>query len=155
MKAEAIASRPGVKGADRIRDIGEGTGDDSKKVRRYLQLANLNEELLKLVDEKKIGFIPGVDLSVLSKKEQNQLVKVVRENGASVTKDMAREMKEASREGLLSVEVMKEILSANSKAKKLTLDKDKVAQYFHHGCSQKEMEEIIFMLLEKWKKEGE
>jgi len=152
MKAEAVKSRPGIKGADRIRDIGEGTGDDPKKVQRYLQLARLNDDLMKLIDENKLGFIPGVDLSLLSPKEQSQVSDVIRRNDVHVTKTMARDLKVASKEGILSKELIREILTPQKSVKKFALDQSRVEQYFQKGCSQKEMEDVIFMLLEKWQK---
>lgn len=50
--------------------IGEGTGESYKQVQRYIRLTELIPELLSMVDEKKISFNPAVELSYLTKEEQ-------------------------------------------------------------------------------------
>lgn len=46
--------------------MSEETGENAKKIQRYIRLAKLSDELLDFVDRKKIGFIQGVDLSYLN-----------------------------------------------------------------------------------------
>lgn len=48
-----------------IDEIGEGTSDSSTQIKRYIRLSFLSDELLELVDAKKIGIDQGVQLSYL------------------------------------------------------------------------------------------
>ena len=73
MKFEALkhSGRKRDKGSMEV--IGEEANEHSKKIQRYLRLTELITELLTLVDEKKLGFISGVEISYLSKEEQKML----------------------------------------------------------------------------------
>ena len=49
--------------------VGEAAGE-SKTVQRYIWLARLSDELLDMVDKKKIGLVQGVDISFLTEHAQ-------------------------------------------------------------------------------------
>lgn len=44
-------------------EVGEDAGESGKTVQRYIYLSRLSDELLELVDKRKIGLVQGVDLS--------------------------------------------------------------------------------------------
>ena len=50
--------------------VGTDAGDSGRQVQRYLRLNELIPEFLKLVDEKKLAFLTGVELSYLSTGQQ-------------------------------------------------------------------------------------
>ncbi len=53
--------------------IGNETGEGGKTIRRYVRLTELIPELLELID-KKIAFLPAVELSYLKDGEQYSLL---------------------------------------------------------------------------------
>ena len=59
-----------------LQKMSEESGENYKSIQRYIWLARLNDNLLGMVDKKKLGFIQGVSLSVLSDKEQEMVYKV-------------------------------------------------------------------------------
>ena len=52
--------------------VGEAHEMNYKKVMRYLRLNSLVPELLDKVDDKKMGFMPAVELSYIKPKNQNE-----------------------------------------------------------------------------------
>ena len=51
-------------------EVAEQVGDSKSQVKRYIRLTELTLELLDMVDEGKIALRPAVELSYLSKEEQ-------------------------------------------------------------------------------------
>ena len=67
MKLEAMKHQ-GAKGNGDTADlVGKEAGDSGRKVQRYIRLTELLPELLEMVDDGKVKFIPAVSLSFLSK----------------------------------------------------------------------------------------
>ena len=57
--------------------IAKENGESPAQVQRYIRLTELNPQLLKMLDEGKIGFRPAVELSYLSKTQQKHLLSVM------------------------------------------------------------------------------
>ena len=65
--------------------VGETAGENAKKVQRYLWLSRLSDELLDMVDKKKLGFSQGVDISFLSEIEQQLVQVLLEEKGCNIS----------------------------------------------------------------------
>ena len=65
MKFEAMKHQ-GKYGGNTLEIIGEQAGESGKTVQRYIRLALLSDELLEMVDTKKLGFVQAVDISYLA-----------------------------------------------------------------------------------------
>ena len=61
MKYEAMKHQ-GSRGGSTLDEVGEAAGESGKTVQRYVWLARLSDELLGMVDAKKIGIVQGVDI---------------------------------------------------------------------------------------------
>ena len=70
LKYEALKHQGKKSGKSTLDQVGEVAGENAKKVQRYLWLSRLSDQLLQMVDEKRLGLSQGVDLSFLSKKSQ-------------------------------------------------------------------------------------
>ena len=57
--------------------LGEAVGESERQIQRYIRLTELQPEILELVDEGKIGLRPAVELSYLSRHEQDMLVEAM------------------------------------------------------------------------------
>ena len=66
MKYEAMKHQGKKAGMNTLDKVGEAAGENAKKVQRYIWLSRLSDELLAMVDKKKLGFSQGVDISFLS-----------------------------------------------------------------------------------------
>ena len=70
MKYEAMKHQGKKSGKNTLDQVRETAGENSKKVQRYIWLARLSDGLLEMVDNKKLGFSQGVDISFLSEEAQ-------------------------------------------------------------------------------------
>lgn len=149
MKMEAMKHQ-GAKGTGDTADlVGKEAGDSGRKVQRYIRLP----ELLEMVDNGKIKFIPAVSLSYLTKEEQSWVFKCITENCISVSGAMADAMKKYSEEGKLTELAVQLILCEEKKdTGKVTLSANKISRYFPKEYSKQQIEQVIFELLEDWKK---
>ncbi|MBQ7359298.1 MAG: ParB/RepB/Spo0J family partition protein [Lachnospiraceae bacterium] len=155
MKFEAMKHQGSKAGKHTYDEVGEAAGDNGKMVQRYIRLAELIPELLDMVDEKKLGFISGVDISYLSAEEQTMLCKKIEELNVVPNGTQAATLKKYSLSGELNAGVIDLLLSEEKpKVKKVTLKADRIKEYFTEEYSNDEIEEVIYELLEKWKKEG-
>ena len=57
--------------------IAENSPDSSSQIQRYLRLNELNQDLLKMVDEGKIALTPAAELSFLSKEEADKRLLII------------------------------------------------------------------------------
>ena len=153
MKLEAMKHQ-GAKGNGDTADlVGKEAGDSGRKVQRYIRLTELLPELLEMVDDGKVKFIPAVSLSFLSKEEQSWVFKCMLENSISVSGAMAETMKKHSEDGKLTELAVQLILCEEKKdTGKVTIPANKISRYFPKDYSRQQIEQVIFELLEDWKK---
>ena len=91
--------------------IGEARGESGDQVRRYIRLTHLIADLLRYVDENKLGFRAGVELSYLKEDEQIALLQKIRETQKFPTLKQASLLKQASQDGKLDEETLYKILT--------------------------------------------
>ena len=139
---------------DLLDDMAEETGENRKKLQRYLRLSKLVPELLDLVDEKKLGLVPGIDLSFLTEEHQLWVYEVIKQDEIDITTQQSAILKKISKDTpeLFTREMVLEVL-AHKKAstRKFSMSEKKLAQYFDPRYSAKDIENIIIDLLERWK----
>ena len=111
MKYEAMKHQ-GRKGTGSTLDeVGEAAGESGKTVQRYIWLARLSEELLELVDKKKIGLVQGVDISFLTEEEQQWVLVILEESGAGISTAQSAKLKEYGKNGELTLPMVRLILT--------------------------------------------
>ena len=157
MKSDAIKRHQGAStGKHTIDEIGEGTSDSSTQIKRYIRLSFLSDELLELVDTKKIGIDQGVQLSYLGKVQQNIVFMVMTEllEGAptTMTIQQAKNIREAGTSNKFSRETVISIMLHKEESKRqVKIGAMKLRDYFSDDYTIEEIEDIIFDLLEQWK----
>lgn len=80
MKYDAMKHQGSKAGGLTLGELGEAAGESAKTVQRYIWISRLADELLDMVDTKKIGIIQAVDLSFLSEVAQQWVLAVISEN---------------------------------------------------------------------------
>ena len=154
MKYEAMKHQGKKSGKNTLDEVGEAAGENAKKVQRYIWLARLPEELLEMVDNKKLGFSQGVDISFLSEEAQQWVEVIIEEQGCNVSTVQSGKLKEYGKSGELTLAMVRLILTEEKpKERKFTMKSDKIGKYFSDNYSNEEIENIIISLLDKWKKE--
>ena len=135
----------------------EESGGSKKVIQRYIKLTDLNDELLDMLDNKQLGFTQAVDLSFLSLEEQDVLLEVLEQNKPKLSIKQSSEIKKLSQEGNFSKSRVLEALipAEGKKVRDVRLKSDRLDQYFADNFTEGDIENIIYSLLEKWKKESE
>jgi ParB family chromosome partitioning protein len=156
MKYEALKHQGKKSGKNTLDEVGEAAGENAKKVQRYIWLSRLSDGLLAMVDNKKLGFSQGVDISFLSDEAQQWVEVTIGEKGCNVSTAQSARIKEYGKNEELTLAMVKLILTGDKpKERKFTIKSDKINQYFSDGYSNEDIEKIIISLLDKWKEEGE
>ncbi|MCI8409107.1 MAG: ParB/RepB/Spo0J family partition protein [Lachnospiraceae bacterium] len=151
MKYEAMKHQGKKSGKNTLEEVGEAAGENAKKVQRYIWLSRLSEELLAMVDHKKIGFSPGVDLSFLPEEAQQWVQVILEEQGCTISTTQSAKIKEYGKSGELTPAMVRLILTEEkTKERRVTLKTDKISRYFEEKYSSEEIEDIIIQLLEEW-----
>lgn len=153
MKYEAMRHQGKKSGKNTLDEIGGIAGENAKKVQRYIWLSRLSEELLDMVDQKKLGFSQGVDISFLTEEAQQWVHTFIKKQGRTVSTAQSAKIKEYGKSGELTFAMVELILTGNKpKERKILLKADKISRYFTDDCSSEEIEKVILRLLDEWKK---
>ena len=146
MKYEAMKHQ-GSKGGSTLDEVGEAAGESGKTVQRYVWLARLSDELLDMVDKKKIGIAQGVDISFLSEEAQQWVSVTLEETGAAINTFQSTKLKEHGKSGELTLPMVRLILAGEKpKKRKVTIKGDKISKYLSEDYSNDDIEGIIIQL---------
>lgn len=134
--------------------LGEQVGESQDQIRRYIRLTELIEPLLNLVDENKIAFRPAVELSYLSKDEQEKLLDAMQYEDCTPSLAQATKIKQFSQENKLSEAVILSILQEEkpNQVEKIKIPKERISKFFPKGTPEKKIEETIVKALELYQK---
>lgn len=155
MKYDAMKHQ-GASGGLSLAEMSETAGESSKTIQRLIYLSNLTDELLNLIDSKKIGIAQGVDLSFLSVKEQEVVLIVMEKTGIFINMEQSARIKNAVKEGLFNEQWLLEILSYKKPpVRKVVFNQNKLDSYFEPNMTNEDIEGIIVKLLDEWKAKGD
>ena len=132
--------------------IAENSNDSPTQIQRYIRLTELSPELQQMVDEKKIGMTPAVEISYLKPEEQQMLLTAIDSEQATPSLSQAQRMKKLSRDGKLNDDTMLDIMMEQKKPEgyNVVLSADKLRKYFPRSYTPQKMEETILKLLDAW-----
>ena len=137
--------------------LSEQVGESQDQIRRYIRLTELVPRLLALVDKEKLPLRPAVEVSYLPLDEQELLYDVIEDKAfGPPSMEQAKKLREYSGRTELTTSLIIDILSDEKPSSvKITLKKKRLNQYFPKDYTQQQMEEVIFSLLETWKRINE
>lgn len=101
---------PKLKGSRSNEELAASSPDSRSQIQRYIRLTELIPSILDMVDSGKIAFRPAVELSYLSKKQQQSLYDTMEREDCTPSLAQAIKMKEFSRDGKLTEEVILSIM---------------------------------------------
>ena len=135
-------------------EVGKAVGESQDQVRRYIRLTELIPELLDMVDEKRIAFRPAVELSYLSEEEQRNLLETISYEDATPSLAQAIKMKEFSKAGKLSADVILSIMCEQkpNQREKISFHTERLKPYLPQNISAKQTEDYILKALEHYKR---
>ena len=131
--------------------------ESGRQVQRFIRLTELIPQLLEMVDEKKIAFNIGVELSYLQKNEQKDLLDTIESEDCTPSLSQAQRMKKFSQSGELNMDVIFGIMTeekANQKEQVRFMEED-IRKYFPRNYTKADMQKTIISLLEKWQRQRE
>ena len=132
--------------------VADEAGESKSQVQRYIRLTELPPELQQMVDEKKIGMTPAVEISYLKPEEQQMLLTAIDSEQVTPSLSQAQRMKKLSRDGKLNDDTMLDIMMEQKKPEgyNVVLSADKLRKYFPRSYTPQKMEETILKLLDAW-----
>lgn len=154
MKYDALKHR-GTGGGSTLVAMSENSGDNPKTIQRLIRLSFLSDDLLSMVEEKRLGLIQGVDISYLESEEQNEVFNQISVCNKNISLDQAALLKETFKNGELTKAKIYEILDEKKvESRKVSLNSKKLDSYFTPDVSRKDIEKLILKLLDEWKERG-
>ena len=146
-----------LSGKESAEIVGELAGDSKNQVRRYIRLTELIPELLDMVDENKIAFRPAVELSYLTETEQHNLLNSISYNDATPSLPQAIRLKEFSKAGKLSAEVMEALLSEETPPQPyyISFKAERLRPYIPSSVPLEKTEDYIIKALEYYQRARE
>lgn len=132
--------------------IGEQAGESYKTVQRYIRLTYLIPELLDLMDEGKIAFSVGVELSYLNDNVQYALLEIVERDNCTPSYSQAFHMHKAMREGRLTMAYIEDLMSQEkpNQCETIKLSSERIRSYVPQKYTAKETEDYIIKALEHY-----
>ena len=148
MKLEAISHQGKACGqvVHKSRDTVSNT-DRGRQVQRYIRLTKLIPQLLKMVDEERIAFSVGVELSYLDEYEQQDLLEAIELEDKTPSLSQAIQMKKLSQSGRLDSKIIERIISEDkpNQREKISFQYDELSKYFPK-CSPQEVQRRMMKL---------
>jgi len=125
--------------------IGEQTGESYKTVQRYIRLTNLIPELLDMMDEGKIAFSVGVELSFLDDKRQYDVLNACELNDNTPSYAQAVRMHKAHTAGELDRDGIDSIMSETkaNQRDKVTIPLDRLKGKIPGSFSVQQQQDYI------------
>lgn len=130
--------------------LGQEVGESRETVRRYIRLTELIPELLDMVDEKRIAFLPAVELSYLKDEEQYSLLDCIEYNDATPSHSQAIKLKKLSQEGTLNEDKIDDILSEEkpNQIPKMKFNESRIRSVLPKNIEDKKIEDFVVSAIE-------
>ncbi|WP_029232933.1 ParB/RepB/Spo0J family partition protein [Butyrivibrio sp. VCB2006] len=134
--------------------LAEEANSSTTQVKRFIRLTELLPELMDMVDNKKLGLNPAVEISYLTKENQKNLLYAMDYAQAIPSLSQAQRMKKMQQAGLCTKEALCAIMSEEKKSDldRVTIKNEVLKKYFPKSYTPKQMEDTIIKLLEQWQR---
>ena len=134
--------------------LAEQVGQSKNQIQRFIRLTELIPPVLDMVDSGKIAFRPAVELSYLSKEQQQSLYDTMECEDCTPSLAQAIKMKEFSRDGKLTVEVILSIMQEEkpNQREQFKIPKERISKYFAPGTPAQKIEDTIIKALELYRR---
>ena len=145
---------PKLKGSRSNEELAANSPDSRSQIQRYIRLTELIPPVLQMVDDGKIAFRPAVELSYLSKEQQESLYSTMECEDCTPSLAQAIKMKEFSKDGKLTDEVILSIMQEEkpNQREQFKIPKERISKYFAPGTPAQKIEDTIIKALELYRK---
>ncbi len=141
-------------------ELAKEVGESRGQIHRYLRLVELIPQLLDLVDKKALALATAVEISFIEPTIQEMLYTYMLENDICKTFQIFALRDYLKENGTITKMELIRILNGNApknednRFQKITLTKNKLREFFPVFYTKSQMENVLFKLLEDWKKEN-
>ena len=124
--------------------------DSGRQVQRYIRLTELIPEILQMVDNGKIALTPAVELSYLTKLEQQDLLETMESEDCTPSLSQAIQLKRLSQAGELDIDRIFDLLREpkSNQIDKISFRTEDLRKFFPKSYSAARIHEHILKLLE-------
>ena len=131
-------------------ELANNSGESQAQIYRYIRLTYLIPEILQMVDDGKIALRPAVELSYLNDIEQQDLVEAIGLELATPSHAQAIKMRNFSREGKLTPEVIESIMCEEkpNQREKINIRYEDARRYIPSSVPYDKTGEFILKALE-------
>lgn len=145
---------PKLKGSRSNEELAASSPDSRSQIQRFIRLTELIPSVLDMVDNGKIAFRPAVELSYLSKEQQQSLYDTMECEDCTPSLAQAIKMKEFSRDGKLTEEVILSIMQEEkpNQREQFKMPKERISKYFAPGTPAQKIEDTIIKALELYRR---
>lgn len=167
MKLEAMKRQAGRPSKENLRpldtnligtrsdeQLAKDSPDSARQIQRYIRLTELIPPVLQMVDDGKIAFRPAVEFSYLSKEQQKSLYNTMEREDCTPSLAQAIKMKEFSKDGKLTDEVILSIMQEEKPNQKeqFKMPKERISKYFAPGTPAQKIEDTIIKALDLYRR---
>ena len=130
--------------------IAEQSDESKTQIRRYIRLTKLIPDILKMVDEQRIAFSVGMELSYLTENEQLDLFETIELEDKTPSLSQAIQMKKLSQAGKLDSEKLSKIISEEkpNQREKISFQIENLTKFFPKSYTPRDIERRIVKLIE-------
>ena len=134
--------------------IADESEDSARQIQRYIRLTELVPDLLDLVDEGKIGLRPGVELSYLTKDEQEMVCRQIADCECTPSHAQTIRMRRLSEKGGLNAVIIEEIMQEEkpNQKEKVSVSYGQVRKYIPESVPFEKTGDYIMEALEFYQK---
>lgn len=134
--------------------MAESSDDSSRQIQRYIRLTNLIPEILQKVDDGQIALTPAVELSYLTKQEQQDLLETMECEDCTPSLSQAVQLKKLSQAGTLDVDTIVTLMSQPkaNQAEKISFRVNDLRKFFPKSYDTAQIQEAILKLLNDYQK---
>ena len=135
-------------------ELAQNAEDSARQIQRYIRLTYLIPELLDWMDEGKMAFSVGVELSFLDKQAQYDVVDICEQHDCTPSYSQSWHLHKAMTDGTLDREIIAKTLSAEKPNQRETLKipMDKLRDRLPKNLSVKEQEDFVLKAVDHYKK---
>ena len=134
--------------------VAQGFGVGRMTVQRFIRLTELIPEVLQMVDGGKIALTPAVELSYLTRQEQQDLLETMESEDCTPSLSQAIQLKKLSQAGELNIDKIFDILrepKANQQDK-ISFRVEDLRKFFPKSYTAARIQETILKLLSDYQK---
>ena len=139
-----------LNGKKTIDAVAAADGTSRGQIQRLIRLTELTPKLQQMVDEKRLGFTPAVEVSYLKPAEQELLLDAMESEQTVPSLSQAQRIKKLSQDGKLTDDAMRQVMREQKKPDcwDVTLSGQKLQKYFPKSFTPRQIESAIFKMLE-------